>query len=59
MTDSKHESIAKKVEFTPVFHFILSDKELLSCTKQKVMPLIISVVLGRILETCLGKQRFM
>ena len=46
MATEKH-NVLGKIEFTPVFQFIISDEELLGKTKQKVMPLILSAVLGR------------
>jgi hypothetical protein len=46
MVTEKH-NVLGKIEFTPVFQFVISDEDLLAKTKQKVMPLIISAVLGR------------
>jgi hypothetical protein len=46
MATEKH-NVLGKIEFTPVFQFVISDEDLLKETKQRVMPLIISAVLGR------------
>jgi DNA-binding transcriptional ArsR family regulator len=56
MTRTKKHDVLGTVEYTPVFQFIISDKDLLERTKQKVMPLIISVVLGRMWRHAWGDK---
>jgi len=55
MTKKKRDLLGV-VEYTPVFQFIISDDDLLKDAKHKVMPAIVSLVLGRMWRHSWGER---
>lgn len=57
MSRTKKHDILGKVEYTPVFQFLISDPDVLaSVNKRKIMPVIIALVLGRMWRHAWGDK---